>query len=137
MKKTLLLAVLVVALGGAGLQAGMERVGRGGAGFEWGLGFIEGNECTRIPFRAEYENPIGGFFTCEGFRLVTRDAEQCTMTDLSTFPPGIYHGTPVFHVNGIPYRWFSDYDGVYALHDYLIVSDNGDGTGHLHVDARY
>jgi hypothetical protein len=136
MKEIALLAVLVLVLGGARLEAGPER-GGSGAGREWGLGLIEDDECTRIHFKAEYESPIGGFLTCEGFRIVTRDSEQCTMTDLSTFPPGIYRGTPTFHVNGSPYHWNSDYDGVTALKLYVVVSDNGDGTGHLYIDAHY
>ncbi len=143
MKKTALLAVLVLALGGARLESGMERVGNG-VGLESGIDFAEGDVRTRVHFRAAYENLIGGYFTCGGFRLIldgprllTKDSEQCTMTDLSSFPPGTYRGAPIYVVNGVRYTWFSDYDGVTAVGVNLIVTDNGDGTGHVDVDAYY
>lgn len=153
MKKTALLAVLVLALSGSRLESGIERAGNGaaptsdiegGVGFESGIFILGSDARTRVPFSAEYENLIGGFFTCTGFRLsidgprlLTKDTEQCTMTDLSTFPPGTYRGAPYYFVNGSRYTWFSDYDGVTAMGINLIVTDNGDGTGHVDIDAYY
>jgi hypothetical protein len=40
-------------------------------------------------------------------------------------------------VNGVIYVWNSDYDGRQANLVTLIVTDNGDGTGHLDVVAYY
>ena len=87
---------------------------------------------------------IGGFFTCAGERITktgpkpfTKDSEDCTMTDLSTWPPGTYVGDPVFFVNGVGYTWNSDYDGMLANLVTFIVTDNGDGTGHLALVAYY
>jgi hypothetical protein len=59
------------------------------------------------------------------------------MTDLSTFPPGTYVGDPNFIVNGVPYSWSSDYDARTANLVTLIVTDNGDGTGHVAIVAYY
>ena len=95
-------------------------------------------------FTAAYENAIGGFFTCAGERIsktaprpFTKDSEDCTMTDLSTWPPGTYVGNPFWVVNGQFYSWLSDYDGRGANQITVIVTDNGDGTGHLNLVAYY
>ena len=133
MKKTALLAVLILALGGARLVESRSRV----AGNE------SAPERTVIPFTAEYDNSIGGHFTCEGFRIsdiinrFPRDTEHCTCTDLSSFPPGTYTGHPNFVVNGVQYSWTSDYDALTAHRVRLIVTDNGDGTGQVDIDATY
>jgi len=95
-------------------------------------------------FTAAYENAIGGFFTCAGERIsktapkpFTKDSEDCTETDLSTFPPGTYVGNPLFIVNDVSYGWSSDYDGSPANQVTLIVTDNGDGTGNVDIVAYY
>ena len=102
------------------------------------------NGAQPVHFTAAYQNLIGGFFTCAGVRITktapkpfTKDSEDCTMTDLSTFPPGTYVGDPVFLVNGVEYTWSSDYDGLVANLVTLIVTDNGDGTGHVAIVAYY
>ena len=102
------------------------------------------NGAHTVHFTAEYENLIGGFFTCAGERITktapkafTKDSEDCTMTDLSTWPPGTYVGDPVYVVNGVEYVWNSDYDGMQANLVTLIVTDNGDGTGHVALVAYY
>ena len=134
MKTTAFLAVLTLAMGQARLESSSE---------------VAGNDARRespaeriiIPFTAEYDNNIGGHFTCVGFRisfsnkLLRRDNEECTCTDLSSFPPGTYTGSPFFYVNGTSYTWSSDYDGVQAHRVQLIVTDNGDGTGEVDVKA--
>jgi len=132
MKKTALLAVLILALGGARLVESSSRVA--------------GNddlERTVVHFTAEYDNVFGGHFTCEGLRnsdiinRFPRDTELCTCTDLSSFPPGTYTGHPNYVVNGVQYSWTSDYDGLTAQRVRLIVTDNGDGTGQVDVDATF
>jgi len=102
------------------------------------------NGAHTVHFTAAYENLIGGFFTRSGERITktapkafTKDSEDCTMTDLSTWPPGTYVGDPVFVVNGVEYVWNSDYDGTQANLVTLIVTDNGDGTGHVALVAYY
>ena len=102
------------------------------------------NGAQTVHFTAAYQNLIGGFFTCAGERITktapkpfTKDSEDCTMTDLSTFPPGTYVGDPNFIVNGVPYSWSSDYDARTANLVTLIVTDNGDGTGHVAIVAYY
>ena len=45
--------------------------------------------------------------------------------------------TPFFNVNGVLYTWGSDYDARTANLVTLIVTDNGDGTGHVNVVAYY
>ena len=136
MKKIALLAVLILALGGARLES-RSRVAGNDARHE------SAPERTVIPFTAEYDNPIGGHFTCEGFRIsdiinrYPRDTEHCTCTDLVSLPPGTYIGHPNFVVNGAQYTWTSDYDALTAQRVRLIVTDNGDGTGQVDVDATY
>ena len=102
------------------------------------------NGAQTVHFTAAYENTIGGFFTCAGERITktapkafTKDSEDCTMTDLSTWPPGTYVGDPNFIVNGVEYSWSSDYDARTANLVTLIVTDNGDGTGHVALVAYY
>ena len=106
---------------------------------------LPNNGAQTVHFTAAYQNIIGGFFTCAGERIsktaprpFTKDSEDCTMTDLSTFPPGTYVGNPYFAVNGVPgYGWLSDYDGRFANQVTIIVTDNGDGTGHFNLVAYY
>ncbi len=134
MKRTALLAVLILALGGARLEAGIVAAGNGAR--------LESDvERTSVRFTAEYESPIGGYFSCVGFRFssrsLARDTEKCIFADLSTFPPGTYLGNPNFIVNGTSYTWNSDYDGQLAIHIRLIVTDNGDGRGLSEVEAYY
>ena len=134
MKKIALLAVLVLALGGAQLEAGVVLAGNG-AGIDSNI------DRNIIRFTATYEGLIGGTFTCVGFRIhnpgSTRDSEQCILTDLSTWPAGTYAGNPDFKVNGLFYTWSSDYDGVTANSVRIVITDKGDGTGHADVLAYY
>jgi len=134
MKKTALLAVLVLALGGARLEAGIGLAGNGAR--------VESDiERTIVRFTATYDNLIGGRFNCVGFRIsnssFTSDREDCIFTDLSSLPPGTYVGNPYYNVNGVFYQWNSDYDGLFAHHVRLTITDNGDGTGHADVEAYY
>jgi hypothetical protein len=135
MKKIILLAVFVV---------GLAAVRSGSSATVPSAGDDPNNGAQTVHFTAAYQNPIGGFFTCSGERIrrrapnpFTKDSEECTMTDLSTWPPGTYIGDPFFDVNGVTYDWLSDYDGREAHLVTLIVTDNGDGTGHLDVVAYY
>ena len=143
MKKTALLAVLVLALGGTGLEAGIKRVADG-AGFGPSIAVDGGDTRTRIPYTAEYDNTLGGHWSFTGIRLTgdgsrpfTKDNQECTITDLSSLPPGTYRGAGHFFVNGTEYTWTSDYDGLTAIGINLIVTDNGDGTGHVEGDFFY
>ena len=121
---------VVLALGAARLEAGAVVAGNG-----------EQIERTIIRFTATYDNSLGGRLRCVGFRIsnssFTSDTEECIFTDLSSWPPGTYTGNPGFIVNGTRYTWFSDYDGVTAIHVRLVVTDNGDGTGLADVEAYY
>ncbi len=134
MKKTMFLAVFILALGGARLEAGSALDGNGTRP-EVGI------DRLIAPFTAVYDNIIGGTFTCEGVRVsnrsLIRDTEECTLTDLSTWPPGTYIGNPNYVVNGTGYVWNSDYDGAQAHHVRIIITDNGDGTGHASLEAFY
>jgi hypothetical protein len=106
---------------------------------------VRNNGAQTVHFTAAYYNGPGGFFTCAGERIsktaprpFTKDSEDCTVTDLSTWPPGTYVGNPFFEINGVPgYSWLSDYDGRQANQVTVIVTDNGDGTGHLNLVAYY
>jgi len=105
---------------------------------------VPNNGAQTVHFTAAYYNGPGGFFTCAGERIsktaprpFTKDSEDCTMTDLSTWPPGTYVGNPFWVVNGQFYSWLSDYDGRGANQITVIVTDNGDGTGHLAAVAYY
>ena len=134
MKRIALLALLGLALGGARLEAGPALAGNGAR--------IDSNvDRNIIRFTATYEGLIGGTFTCVGFRYhnsgLTKDIEQCILTDLSSFPPGTYMGNPDYQVNGVFYTWGSDYDGVTATFVRIVITDNGDGTGHADVLAYY
>ncbi len=145
MKKTALLAVLVLALAGTRLQS--EPVEGAGIGprLESSADGAENDARTRVPFTASYFAPLGGNWTCVGVRItgdgsrpLTKDTEQCTITDLVSFPPGTYRGgAKGFYVNGVLYTWTSDYDGLPAIGINLIVTDNGDGTGHVDADTYY
>jgi len=134
MKKTTFLALLILALGGARLEASSALAGND-ARADFGI------DRLIAQFTAVYENMIGGTFTCEGVRVsnksLTRDTEECTLTDLSTWPPGTYIGHPNYVVNGMGYIWNSDYDGAQAHHVRIIITDNGDGTGHASLEAFY
>ena len=134
MKKISLLALLVLALGGARLEAGSAVAGNDAR--------IDSNiDRNIIRFTATYDNIFGGTFTCVGFRIhnpgSTKDSEQCIFTDLSSWPPGTYAGNPEYKINGMFYTWLSDYDGVTANSVRFIVTDNGDGTGHADISAYY
>jgi hypothetical protein len=140
MKKIALLAVFVLALAAvrSDSSVGVPRNG------SYSSNRVVNNGAQTVHFTAEYQNAIGGFFTCAGERIMrgppnpfTKDSEDCTMTDLSTWPPGTYVGNPFITVNGLLYGWNSDYDGRMANSVTVIVTDNGDGTGHLNVVAYY
>ena len=144
MKNSTTRSTLVLALGGTRLESGIKRVDDG-ASFEPGIAVDGGDARTRIPFTAEYDNQIGGHWSCtafyvgDGSRPLTKDTEECTITDLSTMPPGTYRGPGYFFVNGNNgrYTWTSDYDALTAIGVNLIVTDNGDGTGHVEGDFFY
>ena len=140
MKKIAILAVFVLAL--AAIRSD-SSVGVPQNGSYSSVGVVN-NGAQTVHFTAAYESSIGGFFTCAGERIsktaphpFTKDSQDCTMTDLSTWPPGTYVGNPVFYVNGVPYTWNSDYDGLGANLVTFTVTDNGDGTGHFNVVAYY
>lgn len=102
------------------------------------------NGAHTIHFTAAYHVPVGGDFTCAGERIVktaprafTKDSENCTITDLSSFPPGTYVGHPHYKVNGERHGWRSDYDGRKARSVTLVVTDNGNGTGNVDIVAYY
>ena len=141
MKKTALLAVFILALGGVARVESSCQLAGDGAGLESGFDFSEGADTSRVHFKAAYENLIGGFFRCVGFHTVTpvliKECETCTETDVASFPPGTYRGNPDFYVNGTDYTWYSDYDGVTATRVYIVVTDNGDGTGQVNIHALY
>ena len=130
MKKLWLLAVLVVALAGAGVATGVATANNG---------------AQTSHFTAAYFNGQGGFFTCSGERIVktapqafTKDSETCTISDLSTWPPGTY---PIVTSPLPPPAswaiWFSDFDGQQAVSGTIVVTDNGNGTGTMTIDAYY
>jgi hypothetical protein len=134
------LGFLLVSLALGCLALSLPAVGRS----DKSVGAPLNNGAQTVHFTAAYQNLIGGFFTCAGERIMrgpphpfTKDSEDCTMTDLSTWPPGTYVGDPFYVVNGVSYTWNSDYDGMLANFVTLIVTDNGDGTGHLALVAYY
>ena len=140
MKKIALLAVFVLALAAvrSDSSVGVPRNG------SYSSNRVVNNGAQTVHFTAAYQNLIGGFFTCAGERIMrgppnpfTKDSEDCTMTDLSTWPPGTYVGNPFITVNGQSYGWNSDYDGRLANSVTVIVTDNGDGTGHVNAVAYY
>ncbi len=140
MKKTVILTVFVLALAAVRSDSSIGVVNNGSYS---SVGVVN-NGAQTVHFTAAYQNLIGGFFTCAGERIskttpkpFTKDSEDCTMTDLSTWPPGTYVGDPVFVVNGVGYTWNSDYDGTQANLVTFTVTDNGDGTGHVSLVAYY
>jgi hypothetical protein len=101
------------------------------------------NGATTTHFTAAYLNGPGGVFTCSGERIVktapkpfTKDSETCTISDVSTWPPGTY---PIVTTPLPPpamwAMWFSDFDGQQAVSGTVVVTDNGDGTGTMNIDA--
>jgi hypothetical protein len=140
MKKTVILTVFLLALAAVRSDSSVGVVNNGSYS---SVGVIN-NGAQHVHFTAEYEGLIGGNWTCAGERvrkrgpvLFTKDIEECTITDLSTLPPGTYAGNPTFTVNGVPYTWNSDYDGRQANFVTFTVTDNGDGTGHVSLVAYY
>ena len=134
------LGFLLVSLALGCLALSLPAVGRS----DKSVGAPLNNGAQTVHFTAEYVSFIGGNWTCAGERIskttphpFTKDSEDCTITDLSTFPPGTYVGDPNFIVNGVPYSWSSDYDARTANLVTLIVTDNGDGTGHVALVAYY
>ena len=124
---------------GAAILVLASTLGVAGAGSSVALA---GNGAYTVHFTAAYESPVGGYFTCAGERIVkiaprvfTKDSENCTITDLSSFPPGTYVGNPFYEVNGQRHGWRSDYDGQKARSVTLIVTDNGNGTGNVDIVA--
>lgn len=94
-----------------------------------------GKGATTVKYREGFTHTIGGVWTCTGVRVVnkdyTKDSFECTITNLETLPAGTY-------VNSVfGYGWLSDYDGVGTYNFTLIVTDNGDGTGHVEGVAYY
>jgi hypothetical protein len=140
MKKTVILTVFLLALAAVRSDSSVGVVNNGSYS---SVGVLN-NGAQTVHFTAEYVGLIGGNWTCAGERIskttphpFTKDSEDCTITDLSSFPPGTYVGNPFFNVNGVTYTWNSDYDGLGANLVTLIVTDNGDGTGHVDVVAYY
>jgi hypothetical protein len=100
---------------------------------------LAANGATPTHFTASYDNGAvggpGGFWTCTGERIVksapkgfTKDSETCTITDLTSLPPGTYH---------LGSGWFSDFDGRPAISGTAIVTANGDGTGTVQLVVYY
>ena len=140
MKKTVILTVFLLALAAVRSYSSVGVVNNGSYS---SVGVLN-NGAQTVHFTAEYEALIGGNWTCAGERIsktrphpFTKDSEDCTITDLSSLPPGTYVGNPTFYVNGVPYTWVSDYDARRANLVTLIVTDNGDGTGHVNLVAYY
>ena len=140
MKKTVILTVFLLALAAVRSYSSVGVVNNGSYS---SVGVLN-NGAQTVHFTAEYEALIGGNWTCAGERIsktrphpFTKDSEDCTMTDLSTWPPGTYVGDPVYFVNGVGYIWNSDYDGTQANLVTFTVTDNGDGTGHVSLVAYY
>jgi hypothetical protein len=114
---------------------------------------VANNGALTAHFTAEYWAPTGGSFTCAGERIAktgprafTKDSETCLISDLSTWPAGIYvlqPPSPTFPftsyivVNGVPFGWSSDFDGQVAVSGTFVVTDNGDETGTLNVEVYY
>jgi hypothetical protein len=140
MKKTVILTVFLLALAAVRSDSSVGVVNNGSYS---SVGVLN-NGAQTVHFTAEYVSFIGGNWTCAGERIskttphpFTKDSEDCTITDLSTFPPGTYVGDPYFYVPPTLVSWFSDYDGRFANLVTLTVTDNGDGTGHVNVVAYY
>ena len=104
------------------------------------------NGAITTHFTAEYFNGQGGFFTGAGERIVktgpkafTKDSETLLISDISTWPAGTYVivvDIPEDSETGFA-TWFSDFDGSVAVSGTIVVTDNGDGTGTMKVEAYY
>ena len=71
-------------------------------------------------------------------RAFTKDSETCTISDLSTWPPGTYPiVTSFLPPPALSAMWFSDFDGQQAVSGTIVVTDNGNGTGTMNIDAYY
>lgn len=106
---------------------------------------LAGNGAETTQFKPpQYPSAIGGTWTCSGVRIVktepkafTKDSQTCTISNLTTLPPGTYVGDPLFVVGGLNWFWQSDYDGQVATNVTLTVTDNGDGTGTVELVAYF
>jgi hypothetical protein len=128
MKKTLLVGALALVLSCAGVAQASNTNPHG---------------ASTAKFTASYDNSLGGHWTCSGERIanknVTKDEEECTITDPSTFlPQGRTVASPTFNLFGVDWFWFSDYDGATAKTVTYVVSGGGpDGTAHVKITAQY
>jgi len=103
---------------------------------------VAGNGATTAQFKASYDDSSGPHFECSGARIVkaapkafTKDSETCVISgDLSNWPVGTYE-----NVGG----WVSDYDyfvnGIFnlSLSNTFVVTDNGDGTRTIQIEAYF
>ena len=102
------------------------------------------NGAITAHFTAEYFNGLGGFFMGAGERIVktgpkafTKDSETLLISDISTWPAGTYVIVVEFPEDSETgfATWFSDFDGSMAVSG--TITDNGDGTGTMKVEAYY
>jgi hypothetical protein len=100
----------------------------------------QGKGATTIKFDPEpYFFAFGGMWDCAGIRIensnVVKDVFECTVSDPSTLPAGVYNGTniPWLDDSGGPI-WGSDLGDGLTTHDLdLVVSP----TGHVRGIAYY
>ena len=101
------------------------------------------NGATTTKFEATYSSIGGGTWVCIGTRIanknVTKDEEECTISDPSAFlPQGRTVAAPTFTLLGTTWYWFSDYDGQVATTVTFVVAGGGpDGSAHVKVAAQY
>ena len=106
---------------------------------------VAGNGANTVPWKASYDLPgFGGHWECSGVRIVkdapkafVKDSETCTFSDQASYiAPGTY--------TEADFGWASDYE-LFVLHVGIriaashttVITDNGDGTGTLQIDAYY
>ena len=126
MKKLWLLAVLVMALAGAGIASSVAAAGNG---------------AVNTHFTAAYFNSIGGNWTCKGEHKVgpasnpfVKENEECRIDNLATLPAGTYVGNPAFTTGVLTGQsWASDFNGAIATS--VILKVNPDGK--VEVKASY
>jgi hypothetical protein len=106
-----------------------------------------GGAASTTPFKAQYFNGQGGYFTCSGAHIektgpkaFVKDSETCAMSDVSTWPAGTYPIVPPPPPSEAVASWYSDSPliaGTYAVSGTIVVTDNGDGTGTMQITAYY
>ena len=120
MNRVVLAAVFVLAIGGAGVSAGVASADNG---------------ATTTHFTTAYTDPTLGHVTCSGERITKtgpkafiKDSETCLIGN--GFPAGTYT-TADFG------PWYSDYDGKVSTNATLTVTENPDGTATGVIVAYY